>query len=72
MADNIYRKTEVVGTSSESVDEAIRGAVRRASESLRQVSWFEVSEIRGHVENGEVGHFQVTLNIGFALEDTKP
>ncbi|MEJ2884879.1 dodecin [Actinomycetospora aeridis] len=72
MADNIYRKTEVVGTSAESVDEAIRGAVRRASESLRQVSWFEVSEIRGHVENGEVGHFQVTLNIGFALEDTKP
>lgn len=72
MADNIYRKTEVVGTSSESVDEAIRGAVRRASDSLRQVSWFEVSEIRGHVEDGEVGHFQVTLNIGFALEDTKP
>ncbi|MEJ2861325.1 dodecin [Actinomycetospora flava] len=72
MADNIYRKTEVVGTSSESVDEAIRGAVRRASQSLRQVSWFEVSEIRGHVEDGEVGHFQVTLNIGFALEDTKP
>lgn len=72
MADNIYRKTEVVGTSAESVDEAIRGAVRRASESLRQVSWFEVKEIRGHVENGEVGHFQVTLNIGFALEDTKP
>ena len=72
MADNIYRKTEVVGTSSESVDDAIRGAVRRASESLRQVSWFEVSEIRGHVEDGEVGHFQVTLNIGFALEDTKP
>ena len=64
MADNIYRKTQVVGTSAESVDEAIRGAVRRASESLRQVSWFEVQEIRGH--------FQVTLNIGFALEDTKP
>lgn len=72
MADNIYRKTQVVGTSAESVDEAIRGAVRRASESLRQVSWFEVQEIRGHVEDGEVGHFQVTLNIGFALEDTKP
>nr|WP_243741609.1 dodecin [Actinomycetospora succinea] len=72
MADNIYRKTEVVGTSAESVDEAIRGAVRRTSETLRQVSWFEVKEIRGHVENGEVGHFQVTLDIGFALEDTKP
>jgi dodecin len=72
VADNIYRKTEVVGTSDQSVDEAIRGAVRRASESLRQVSWFEVSEIRGHVQDGEVGHFQVTLKVGFALEDTKP
>ena len=72
MADNIYRKTEVVGTSDQSVDEAIRGAVRRASASLRQVSWFEVSEIRGHVQDGEVGHFQVTLKVGFALEDTKP
>ena len=72
MADNIYRKTEIVGTSDQSVDEAIRGAVRRASESLRQVSWFEVSEIRGHVQDGEVGHFQVTLKVGFALEDTKP
>jgi len=72
VADNIYRKTEVVGTSDQSVDEAIRGAVRRASASLRQVSWFEVSEIRGHVQDGEVGHFQVTLKVGFALEDTKP
>ena len=72
MADNIYRKTEVVGTSAESVDEAIRGAVRRASESLRQVSWFEVKEIRGHVENGEVGHFPVPLKLGSPLAETTP
>ena len=71
MADNIYSKTEVVGTSQTSVDDAIRGAIARAGETLREVSWFEVVEIRGHVENGEVGHFQVTLKVGFALEDTK-
>jgi len=72
VADNIYSKTEIVGSSEKSVDEAIRGAVRRASQTLREVSWFEVSEIRGHVQDGEVGHFQVTLKVGFALEDTKP
>ena len=72
MADNIYRKTEIVGTSETSVDDAIQGAIRRAAETVRQIGWFEVSEIRGHVENGEVAHYQVTLKVGFALEDTKP
>ncbi|MCD2191427.1 dodecin [Actinomycetospora soli] len=71
MADNIYSKTEVVGTSEVSVDEAVKGAIRRASQTIREIGWFEVSEIRGHVENGEVAHFQVTVKIGFALEDTK-
>jgi flavin-binding protein dodecin len=71
VADNVYSKTEIVGSSAESVDEAIRGAVRRAASTLRQVEWFEVVEIRGHVQDGEVGHFQVTLKVGFALEDTK-
>ncbi|HEY2191056.1 MAG TPA: dodecin [Actinomycetospora sp.] len=72
MADNIYRKTEIVGTSETSVDDAIKGAIKRAAETLRQIGWFEVSEIRGHVEDGEIGHYQVTLKVGFALEDTKP
>jgi flavin-binding protein dodecin len=72
VADNTYSKTEIVGSSDQSVDEAIRGAIRRASSTLRQVEWFEVTEIRGHVQDGEVGHFQVTLKVGFALEDTKP
>lgn len=72
MADNIYRKTEIVGTSETSVDDAIQGAIKRAASTLRQIGWFEVSEIRGHVENGEIGHYQVTLKVGFALEDTKP
>ncbi|WP_433800138.1 dodecin [Actinomycetospora sp. CA-084318] len=71
MADNIYSKTEVVGTSEVSVDDAIKGAIKRASQTIREIGWFEVSEIRGHVENGDVAHFQVTLKIGFALEDTK-
>lgn len=72
MADNIYRKTEIVGTSETSVDDAIQGAIKRAARTLRQIGWFEVSEIRGHVENGEIAHYQVTLKVGFALEDTKP
>ena len=71
MADNIYSKSEIVGTSEIGVDDAIKGAIKRASQSVREISWFEVAEIRGHVENGEVQHFQVTLKIGFALEDTK-
>jgi dodecin len=71
VADNIYRKTEIVGTSETSVDDAIQGAIKRAAQTLRQIGWFEVSEIRGHVENGEVAHYQVTLKVGFALEDTK-
>lgn len=72
MADNIYRKTEIVGTSETSVDDAIQGAIKRAAQTLRQIGWFEVSEIRGHVENGEIAHYQVSLKVGFALEDTKP
>ncbi|MBA4023786.1 MAG: dodecin domain-containing protein [Gordonia sp.] len=69
MSDNVYRVTEIVGTSTVSTDDAIKGAVTRANKSLRNVDWFEVKETRGHVENGEIAHFQVTLKIGFKLED---
>ncbi|MHA6798192.1 dodecin [Bounagaea algeriensis] len=69
MGDNVYRVTEVVGTSADSVEDAVRKGVRRASQTLRQVDWFEVSSVRGHVENGEVAHFQVGLKIGFRLEE---
>ncbi len=69
MGDNVYRVTEVVGTSTDSVEDAVRKGVRRASQTLRQVDWFEVSSVRGHVENGEVAHFQVGLKIGFRLEE---
>lgn len=69
MADNVYRVTEIVGTSSEGIDDAIRRGVGRASQSLREVDWFEVSEIRGHVENGSIAHFQVGLKVGFRLDE---
>jgi flavin-binding protein dodecin len=69
MADHTYRVTEVVGSSSESVQQAVRNGVARANETLRNLEWFEVTEIRGHIQDGEVGHFQVGMKIGFRLED---
>ena len=68
MVDNTYKVTEVVGTSSDSVAQAIRNGVQKSSETLRNLDWFEVTEIRGHIEDGEVGHFQVGLKIGFRLD----
>jgi flavin-binding protein dodecin len=67
--DHTYRVTEIVGSSTDSIDQAIRNAVSRAGETLRHLDWFEATEIRGHIVDGEVGHFQVTLKIGFRLED---
>lgn len=70
MTDRTYRVTEIVGTSPESVETAIRNGVRRASETLRHLDWFEVNEVRGQIEDGEVAHFQVTMKVGFRLEET--
>ncbi|MEW2401116.1 dodecin [Streptomyces sp. NPDC046862] len=70
MSDHTYRVTEIVGSSPEGVDQAIRNALSRASQTLRQLDWFEVTQIRGHLENGEIEHFQVGLKVGFRLEDT--
>lgn len=69
MTDRTYRVTEIVGTSPESVEAAVRNGVRRASETLRHLDWFEVKEVRGQIEDGEVAHFQVTMKVGFRLED---
>jgi flavin-binding protein dodecin len=69
MADHVYKVTEVVGSSSESVQQAIRNGVERAAETLRNLEWFEVTDIRGHIEGGQVGHFQVSMKLGFRLED---
>ena len=68
MSDHVYRITEVVGSSPDSVDAAIRNGISRVGRTVRNVEWFEATEIRGHVENGEVGHFQVTLKVGFRLD----
>lgn len=69
MNDHVYSVSEIVGSSEESVDDAIRKAVRSMAATKRNVEWFVTDEIRGHVENGEVGHFQVTLKVGFRLDD---
>ena len=68
MSDHVYRITEVVGSSSEGVDSAIRAGLARVSRTVRNVEWFEASDIRGKVENGEIAAFQVTLKVGFRLE----
>ncbi|QKG19454.1 dodecin [Actinomadura verrucosospora] len=70
MTDRTYRVTEIVGTSPESVETAVRNGIRRASQTLRHLDWFEVKEVRGQIEDGEVAHYQVTLKVGFRLEDT--
>ena len=67
--DHTYRVTELVGSSPESIDQAIRNAIGRAGSTLRKLDWFEVTEIRGHIVDGNVGHFQVTMKVGFQLEE---
>jgi len=68
MADNIYSISEIVGSSTESIDDAIRGAVARASKTLHNLDWFEVTNMRGRIEDGTC-RFQVTLKVGFRLDD---
>lgn len=69
MDDHVYRVIEVVGSSGESMEAAVKNALTRASSTLREIGWFEVNQIRGHVVDGEVGHYQVGLRVGFRLED---
>ena len=69
MTDNVYSISEIVGTSPEGVDAAIRNAVQRANRTLRNLDWFEVAEIRGHILDGDIEHFQVHLKVGFRLEE---
>jgi len=68
MSDHIYKTIEITGSSHASIDHAIKGAVQRASQSIRNIGWFEVKEMRGHVVDGAVAHFQVTLKLGFRLD----
>ncbi|HUL27417.1 MAG TPA: dodecin [Streptosporangiaceae bacterium] len=69
MTDRTYRVTEIVGTSTEGVEPAIHNALHRAAQTLRHLDWFEVTEIRGQIEDGRVAHYQVSLKLGFRLED---
>ena len=68
MSDNVYAVTEIVGSSQTSIEDAIRNAISTASESLRNLEWFEVIETRGHIANGTIAHFQVALKIGFRYD----
>ncbi len=69
MSDHVYRVTEIVGSSPDSVDGAIRNAVTRAAKTLHNLDWFEVTQIRGHFSGEAIGHFQVTMKVGFRLDD---
>ena len=71
MSDHVYRVTEIVGSSSSSSDDAIRNALERAKQTLRNLEWFEVVGTRGHIEDGAIGHFQVTIKVGFRLDDAE-
>lgn len=71
MSDHIYKKIELVGSSKESIENATQNAVTRAAKSVRNMRWIEVSEIRGHVVDGRVDHWQVGVKIGFTLEDKR-
>jgi dodecin len=70
MSNHTYRVIEIVGTSPDGVDAAIRNGLARAAETMRGLDWFEVESIRGHLVDGIIGHFQVTMKVGFRLEDS--
>jgi flavin-binding protein dodecin len=69
MKDHIYKVIELVGSSDASIEDAIKTAIERASKTLKHLRWFEVVQTRGHIENDRLAHFQVTLKVGFSLED---
>ncbi|MFJ5259904.1 dodecin [Streptomyces sp. NPDC088387] len=69
MSDHVYRITEIVGSSHEGVDQAVRNGIARASQTLRNLDWFEVTQVRGQIENGNIEHWQVGLKVGFRLDD---
>lgn len=72
MSDHVYKKIELVGSSKKSIEEAVNNAVDQASQSIRDMRWFEVSEIRGHIADNKVEHWQVGVKIGFTIEGSKP
>jgi flavin-binding protein dodecin len=69
MSDHTYRITELVGTSPDGIEQAIRSGIARANQTLRHIDWFQVTEIRGYIRDGELDHYQVGMKLGFRLED---
>ena len=69
MSNHVYKKVELVGSSQESIEAAVENALEKAGETLRNLRWFEIVETRGHIVDGAVGHWQVTVKVGFTLED---
>lgn len=69
MPEHVYKVIEVVGSSTESIDDAIRAAVNRAAKTLKHLNWFEVTETRGYIQDGKIARFQVVVKIGFRLEE---
>ena len=68
-SDHVYKILDLVGSSETSIEDAIKNAISRASKTVREIKWFEVVQTRGHIENGAVRHYQVTLRVGFTLEE---
>jgi len=71
MSEHVYKQLELVGSSTESSDDAIRNAIERAGQTMRHLAWFEVIQMRGHIEDGKIAHWQVCLKVGVRLEDAK-
>ena len=69
MSEHTYRLVEIVGSSTTGVTDAITNGIQRASKTLENLDWFEVTQIRGHLADGQVGHYQVTMKVGFTLRD---
>lgn len=69
MSEHVYKTVELVGSSTQGIDHAIESAIARAAKTLRHLNWFEVVEIRGHIQEGKIAHYQVKLKLGFRLED---
>ena len=69
LSNHVYKHIELTGSSTKSIEDAVSTAIAKASQSLRNIHWFQVVETRGHVENGKVAHWQVTIKVGFTLED---
>ena len=69
MSDHIYKKIELVGSSPNGIEDAVNSAISRAGKTIRNIKWFEVAEVRGNIENSKVAHWQVTLKVGFTLDN---